>query len=111
MADQNDDAQDPIGSELVREDPSFAEIVVQFVDGLDQRLEKMEEAVRAADFQALRAAAHQLKGSGGGYGYPVLTDKAAKLEKDAKNGVMDRCVTTLAELRQLCQRVVVSEAE
>lgn len=96
-----------IGSELVRDDPSFTKIVDQFVDGLKDRLAKMEEAVRKADFESLRTAAHQLKGSGGGFGFPVLTESAAALEQHAKSHALDDCQSALTELRALCSRLVV----
>lgn len=100
--------QDPISSELIKEDPSFEGIVVQFVDGLGRRLETMEQAFRVADLNALRISAHQLKGSGGGYGYPLLTEEAAKLESFAKDGMLDDCASALASLKELCTRVVVT---
>ncbi len=103
-----DDRQiDPIRSELLREDPSFAEIVVEFVEGLGQRLATMEDAVSASDFDALRVAAHQLKGSGGGYGYPILTQQATELERHARAKTLDDCVKSLDGLKKLCARVTV----
>jgi len=96
-----------IPSELVREDPSFADIVAQFIGGLADRLATMDAALAATDFDALRRAAHQLKGSGGGYGYPVLTQRAAELEKHAQARALDECNRTIAELRRVCGRVVV----
>jgi len=107
MSEDNLNPQEPIGSELVREDASFADIVVQFVEGLDGRLARMEEAMRAGDFEALRTAAHQLKGTGGGYGYPVLTERAKELEQFAKSRTLDECANALAELKETCERVVV----
>lgn len=100
--------QELIGSELVREDPSFADIVVQFVENLSQRITTLEKAIDAADFEALRIAAHQLKGSGGGYGYPTLSDQAAKLEREAKKRALSDCVNSVEQLKRLCERVVVS---
>lgn len=108
MIDKQRKPDDPIGSELMRDDPSYADIVVQFVEGLSHRLATMEEALNTSDFQALRVAAHQLKGSGGGYGYPVLTERAAELEQHAKDSLSDQCGKELEELKQLCARVVVS---
>ncbi len=105
MAD--DLPMDPIGSELAREDPSFSDIVVEFVEGLGERLETMDQAIRTSDFDALRVAAHQLKGSGGGYGYPSLSQQAAGLERDAKANALDDCVKSFDELKALCARVVI----
>ena len=107
MADRNQIPDGDIGSELVREDAASAEIVTQFVAGLSERVARMEEAMRAADFDALRVAAHQLKGSGGGYGYPILTERATQLEKYARNHALDQCADALAELQEICRRVVV----
>jgi len=99
--------KEPIISELVQEDASFADIVVQFIEGLGDRIAIMEDALRAADFEALRGAAHQLKGSGGGYGYPILTKCAAELERNAKAHSLECCAEQLEDLRGLCSRVVV----
>jgi HPt (histidine-containing phosphotransfer) domain-containing protein len=104
MAD-NQDSQ-PIRSHLLRKDASFADIVTQFVDGLSGRVSRMEDAIRAADFEALRAAAHQLKGCGGGYGFPILTEQAAELEQHAKNRALEECLEALDILKSICGRVV-----
>ncbi len=108
MTDDQQTPDDPIGSELLGKDPSYADIVVQFVEGLSNRLATMEDALNTSDFNALRVAAHQLKGSGGGYGYPLLTKRAAELEQHARESLSDRCAEELKELKQLCARVVVS---
>lgn len=111
MADEKKTTGDPIESELLLEDCSFAEIIDDFVEGLDGRLRSMFDAIRAADFEALQNAAHQLKGSGGGYGYPSLSVQAAKLERHAKTRVLEECTTALEELKGLCDRVVVTTDE
>lgn len=111
MSPSQNSGSEPIGSELISEDASFADIVMQFVDGLGERLNKMEQAMSAADFESLRVAAHQLKGSGGGYGYPILTERAASLERQAKSKSLDACQTTLDELKQICNRIVPEAAK
>jgi len=105
------DLPEPIGSDLVRDEPDMRSLVIEFLDGIPKRLERMVEAVRAADFEALRTAAHQLKGSGGGYGYPLLTETAEQLERDARNQAIEECVTSLTELQELCKRLVVEASE
>ena len=71
----------------------------------------MEDAILAGDFEALSTAAHQLKGSGGGYGYPILTERAARLEQCARQRSIEDCASVFAELRDLCKRVVISDEE
>lgn len=110
MSQQPPAPDGPIGSDLVREDPSFADIVQEFVNGLSERLRTMEAAVGRTDFDALRVAAHQLKGSGGGYGYPALSERAAVLERHARSHAIENCEAAIDELKQLCSRVVVDTA-
>ena len=111
MAEQANEALRLIGSELVREDASFADIVVQFVDGLSDRVAKMEKAVGTGDFEALRGVAHQLKGCGGGFGYPVLTDRATSIEQAAKAQSLDTCLKAVEELKRICKCIVVDDRQ
>ena len=111
MTDRNQNPYDDIGSELVRDNASYAKIVTQFVAGLSERVTRMEDAIRAADFAALQFAAHQLKGSGGGYGYPILTERAAQLERYARNQALEQCVQAIEALKAICEHVVVDSAE
>lgn len=111
MSEKHDDAKKKIGSELLRDDSSLEEVVLAFVDGLKDRIAGMEAAVREGDFEALRTSAHQLKGSGGGYGYPALTDQAGTLERQAKSHAAGECLAAVDDLRKLCDRIVVEPAE
>ena len=72
-------------------------------------IKAMQAAVDDGDFDALRTAAHKLKGCGGGYGYPVLTERAGELEQHAKAEALDECVKGVDGLSKLCNRVVVEE--
>lgn len=96
----------PIGSDLVKEDAGFADIVTQFVTGLSGHVHGMQAALNKADFDALKTSAHQLKGSGGGYGYPVLTEHAAALERHAAQRSLLECEKALDELKAICERIV-----
>lgn len=98
---------EPLVSELVESDPDLADLVEEFVAGLGQRVQRMCTAVEKADYDDLRTAAHQLKGSAGGYGYPALTTVAAKLETEAARKSLEQCRATLAEIESLVRRVVV----
>ena len=107
MTDRQRDSAEPIFSQLVQEDASFADIVEAFVQGMPERIERLEAALAEADFENLRRQIHQLKGSGGGYGYPDLTDLAARVEQHAI-GQLEACAAGLAELKDIVSRMVVS---
>ena len=111
MTDEPNDENKKIGSELLRDDSSLEEVVMTFVEGLKDKVSAMETAAREGDFEALRSSAHQLKGSGGGYGYPILTERAGVLEQEAKAQAADQCLASVEELKQVCERIVVEPAD
>lgn len=91
----DDRSSDLVHSELG--DPElFAEVVETFLRELPERLNQLDRVLKSADFQQLAHFAHQLKGAGGGYGYPGLTQLAARIEAEARRPLPSPVV--LAEL-------------
>lgn len=97
----------PIKSKLVQDDESFADLVEEFVDGLAKRVSDMSTALQENNLDDLKRFAHQLKGAGGGHGYPVLTEVSAQLEKSAADNELDKCRQSIDELQAIISRVVV----
>ena len=92
-------------------DPDMLEIVREFASELPARIAKLESLLAAGALAELQTLAHQLKGAGGGYGFPQITDLAASLESALKQGldvpvVKDRANSLCALLRS----VIVPEA-
>lgn len=54
---------------------------MEFAAAMPERRDGLIGAFRAGEYELLRTRAHQLKGAGGGFGYPELTERAAALEK------------------------------
>ena len=106
MTPQN--SNDLIRSALVAEDASFADLVEEFLVGLDERLGAMKNALDGNDFDTLRTLAHQLRGAGGGHGYPVLTEKSARLEQQAIAKQVESCTRMVDELLAIRPRIVVA---
>jgi HPt (histidine-containing phosphotransfer) domain-containing protein len=91
-------------------DPDMLEIVREFARELPERARALEERLAVANLGELARLAHQLKGAGGGYGFPRITELAAQLETALKQGaelavVKDR----LADLTRALRSVVVPE--
>ncbi len=101
-------SQAHIVSTLVQDDPSFADLVEEFVNGLDDRVSAMRKAIEDNELARLKTLAHQLKGAGGGHGYPVLTQASAALEERAAHRSLEECKTALEELASFVSRVAVS---
>ena len=102
-ADPQGKTMDPIRSSY-EDDPDMLEIVVEFAGELPQRIEDLEARLAEGDMAQLQVLAHQLKGAGGGYGFPQITEVAASLEQCLKDGadaatVKDRCDALCETLR------------
>lgn len=83
------------------DDPDLGELIDLFVAEMPEKLSRMFRLYEACDWQELGRLAHQLKGSGGGYGFPQLTEPAARVESAAQ--LDDPAEPLLAELTQLLQ--------
>jgi len=90
-----------IVSELA-DDPDMTDLVDLFVASLPSRVQSLEDAMDANDRETIRRLAHQLKGSAGGYGFPIITSAAGRLEQEAREG--STIAQALAELCALCRR-------
>jgi HPt (histidine-containing phosphotransfer) domain-containing protein len=66
------------------DDPEFRELLEEFAAAMPVRREGLLEAHRTAAYALLRQRAHQLKGAGGGFGFPQLSELAAELEQACK---------------------------
>lgn len=83
------DAADPVRSEFAG-DTDYAELLELFAASTPDKQRQLRDTFRAGDIEQLQSFAHELKGAGGGYGFPGLTERAARLEAACKaNDVAD----------------------
>jgi HPt (histidine-containing phosphotransfer) domain-containing protein len=71
---------------LYADDPDMAEIIEEFAADAPERAARLERLLASEETKELRTLAHQLKGAGGGYGFPQVTEAAAKLERAVLDG-------------------------
>ena len=88
------------------DDADLVEVIDQFVADLPGRVQQMRAAVANGCFQELQRLAHQLKGTGGSYGYPTLTEAAKRLEDAGEASDTEGATLALNELAELAQSVV-----
>jgi len=99
------DGQTPRLLSQFADDPEMAPILGRFVDRLAGHERAMQGALDGGRLDDLQRLAHQLKGSGGSYGYPALTDAAGDLEQAAKARDSEAARSALARLAELCESV------
>ncbi|HAC89914.1 MAG TPA: hypothetical protein DCF63_04660, partial [Planctomycetaceae bacterium] len=84
-------------------DIDLAELVRDFAIGLPAKAAQLDALLAAGDLAGIRSLAHQIKGAGGGYGYPAITDAAFQLEKVAsEQSDFQKVEMHIRELQQLC---------
>jgi HPt (histidine-containing phosphotransfer) domain-containing protein len=59
-------------------------LIPRYLERRHKEIEAFRTQLGAGDFEALRIGGHSLKGSGGGYGFPLLTTIGATIETAAK---------------------------
>jgi PAS domain S-box-containing protein len=87
--------------------PGMKRIIEQFVERLPAEIEKLKELVDREDLLPLRRLVHQLRGTGGGYGFDAITEWAGKIEDainaaDIPQSIHDQ-VNSLIDVMQRCQ--------
>jgi signal transduction histidine kinase/CheY-like chemotaxis protein len=67
----------------VRMEEGMEDVVPGYLEKRRAEVRVYREALAAADFDAIKKLAHKMKGTGAGYGFPVLTELGGALEKAA----------------------------
>ena len=81
--------------------PEFKSIIHLFIETLDEKVSKMEQAYAQGDWEELAALSHWLKGSGGTVGFDAFTKPAAALEKFAKAQQVEPAGGMLDQVKRL----------
>ena len=96
----------PLASTLPADDAEFREIVLEFIEHLQDQLTALHQAFARRDFPQIARLAHWLKGSGGTAGFPAFTQPAKQLEALAKNQQADLLERAIAEIDHLVRRIL-----
>jgi PAS domain S-box-containing protein len=68
------------------DDPVLTQFLPEFVAGLPEQVSKVVELLAKEDLEGLGKVVHQLKGTGGLYGFMRITEQAQAVEAARKNG-------------------------
>jgi signal transduction histidine kinase/DNA-binding response OmpR family regulator len=98
-------AADTLRSEYA-DDADMQEIIEDFLGRLGGEVAQMAEALASNCHDELRRLAHQLKGAGGGYGYPAITDAAGIIEQAAQSEDVEAAKLAMYELDKLAKAAV-----
>jgi len=69
---------------IIAVDAQVAALVPRFLANRAADVGKIRAALAADDFEAIRVAAHGMKGAGGGYGFPEISRLGGAMEEGAR---------------------------
>ncbi len=87
-------------SDRINFDPEMIPLVIDFTGRLPLRLEELSGTLATGNTESLETLAHKLKGSAGLYGYPQVSEIAARLELaaiESNLGAAKEAITTLTK--------------
>ena len=74
------ETMDPLYSRILNADPSYIGLIDNYIQSLAPTKHRIDLAFKEGKWDLLRGLMHQIKGTGGGYGYEDITNTAAQLE-------------------------------
>jgi HPt (histidine-containing phosphotransfer) domain-containing protein len=95
----------PIVSELLDEEPEMLPLVERFVTGVPEHVARLRLHFQRGEWERLRDAAHELKGTAGNMGFPSLMKLADGIEKRAAKQSPDDLANLLSETEAVSARI------
>jgi len=91
----------------VHADPDLRDIIPLFLANKREEINHIREALLREDFETILFIAHQIKGSGGGYGFDAITELGKSIEEAASGRNEALILNCLDELASYLDRVEV----
>ncbi len=93
------------GRVTVRIDPDIEEILPIFFGNLREYIKTIGESLKKDDYETIRILGHSIKGAGGGYGFGLITDMGADIEKAADSLDQEAVRANTSQLEDYLDRV------
>ncbi|AEF94381.1 multi-sensor hybrid histidine kinase [Desulfotomaculum nigrificans CO-1-SRB] len=92
-------------------DTGVESLVPWYLQDLAGEMDKLKHAANTNDFTTVRYISHGLKGSGGAYGFPELSDMGAQIERAAINQEAELVKSLVVQLRELYTQILEDELQ
>jgi len=86
-------------------DDLLTELTNNFKQGLPDLMLEFASALENQDADTLRQVAHKLKGMGGSFGYPEITEISANIETFAKEQELQQAEKQFISLNEMCKNI------
>ncbi len=92
----------------VEVDADLEDLIPTYLSNLDKNIEKITSAVGDGDFEQCRVLGHNMKGSGGGYGFHDLSRYGKQIEDAAKASDAGEIQKTVGQIQDYLTRIDIS---
>ena len=93
-------------SNLLDEDPELIDLIDKFIKRLPDMQKAINNAYTENKIEELSGLIHQMKGVGGNYGYPTLTELCSKMEFQITGNHMDNVTALLADFNHMVEEII-----
>ena len=98
-------SEDPPISKNENKDDLLMELTNNFKQGLPEIMLEFASALENQDTNTLRQVAHKLKGMGGSFGYPKISEISANIEIFAKEQELQKAEKECISLNEICKSI------
>ena len=100
-----------ITSSLLQDEPDLIDLVDKFISRLPGMIDDILNFHAQEDWDSFLKIMHQLKGVGGNYGYPCITDICAAMETACKDKDYSKVNEQLNEFKNISEQVLAGSEE
>ncbi|WP_455211766.1 Hpt domain-containing protein [Kaarinaea lacus] len=103
--DSNISMGDPIVSTILKDEPEYVDLIVVFVERLPPTVAKVRQFFSESNWPQFRKEIHDLKGMGGSYGFPMVTELAGEIGHQLRQDNAEAVENLLQELEVISARI------
>ena len=92
-------------SDILDDEPELIDLIDKFISRLPGMWGAIKQAHKMQDEEEFLRLIHQMKGVGGGYGYPILTEISSKIEFESENKNAEKVNELIEEFDLMTDRI------
>ena len=89
----------------VRVDSSLGDLIPLYLNGRQKDVKDIPRALEQGDFETIRFLGHNMRGSGGGYGFDYITEVGSCLELAAEEKDVEEIRKQILELVNYLEKI------
>lgn len=93
---------------VVRIDPELVDLIPGFLENRWKDVAAIKAALARGDLEYVLGIGHRMKGCGGGYGFPVLSDVGAAIENAAQRLNHEGVLQAVSKLEDYLTRLEIA---